>query len=76
MNEFKDAKEKQSRGTSVKQAIESTLEQSDDINTIVISCLMDDGTVETAFSWDSSLEAIGILDISKQEIRDSMFVEE
>lgn len=64
-NDFKQSKE---RGVSVKETLQDALSRSHEIDTIVIISKMKNKTVETAYSWDSSLEALGMVEVGKQGI--------
>lgn len=68
MNQFQEAKQKKDRGVSVKDVINSTLNISDDIESIVIVSKHKDGTVYTGFSWESSLESLGMLEVGRDRI--------
>lgn len=72
MIDFEEAKQKQKRGTTVKELIESALKHSDETESIIIVSKQKDGTVLTGFSWESSLESLGMLEIGKQTVMNEM----
>lgn len=72
MIDFEEAKQKHSRGVSVKDVLESALETVDDTESIVIVSKTKDGEVLTGFSWESSLESLGMLEIGKADILNLM----
>lgn len=72
MIDFEEAKQKHQRGVTVKELLQSALEHADDTESIVIVSKQKDGTVLTGFSWESSLESLGMLDIGKMQIIDEM----
>lgn len=63
---------KKERGMTVKDILENKLKQSSDIETIVVVSKHKDGIIETAFSWESSTEALGMLTIAQLDITDYM----
>lgn len=70
--DFNEAKQKKERGVSVKDVIKQALEEADNIETIVLVACLKNGDVETAYSWESSLEAIGMLEVGKTDILNFM----
>lgn len=76
MINFEDAKQKKERGVSVKELLENRLKQTDEFESIVIVGKHKDGTIYTGYSWDNSLEALGMLDIAKIDVTEAMRVDE
>lgn len=71
MNEFEEKKQKRERGVSVKEVLDS-VEELDDVESVVIVAKRKGGEVETYYSWDSSLEALGMLSVGKTDVLNSM----
>lgn len=72
MIDFEEAKQKQERGVTVKELLEDRLMKVDDMDSIVIISTNKDGTIETGFSLESSLESLGMLEVGKQTILNQM----
>ena len=53
---------------SVKDVLENALKESANTESIVIVRNMKNSDVQTSFSWESSLEALGMLEIAKADI--------
>lgn len=68
LNQFQEAKQKKERGVTVKDTLESALKEADDIESIVIVNKYKDGVVGVGFSWESSLESLGMLEVGKDRI--------
>lgn len=68
---FKDAQETLKRDLSVKGALEGVLQETEEITEVVIVALKGD-CVNTTISYNSSLSALGILEVAKAEILLSM----
>ena len=66
--DFAEAKQHKERGMSVKDVLENALKESSETESIVIVRKMKNGDVPTSFSWESSLEALGMLEIAKSDI--------
>lgn len=66
--DFAEAKQHKERGMSVKDVLESALKCSSETESIVIVRKMKNNDVITSFSWESSLEALGMLEVSKTDI--------
>lgn len=66
--DFAEAKQHKERGMSVKDVLENALKESSETDSIVIVRNMKNGGVPTSFSWESSLEALGMLEIAKADI--------
>lgn len=72
MIDFKEEKQRKERGVTVKDLLNSALYNASDTESIVIVTKLKDGTVLTGFSWESSLESLGMLDIGKSTILSQM----
>jgi len=66
--DFTEAKQHKERGMSVKDILEKALKESGETESIVIVRKMNNSDVPTSFSWESSLEALGMLEIAKADI--------
>lgn len=66
--DFNEAKQHKERGMSVKDVLENALKESSETESIVIVRNMKNSDVQTSFSWESSLEALGMLEIAKADI--------
>lgn len=66
--DFAEAKQHKERGMSVKDVLENALKYSSETESIVIVRNMKNSDVQTSFSWESSLEALGMLEIAKADI--------
>ena len=66
--DFAEAKQHKERGMSVKDVLEKALNQSSETESIVVVSKMKNSDVQTSFSWESSLEALGMLEIGKSDI--------
>lgn len=71
--EFNEAFQRKERGVSVKQIIESTLAQSDEIDSIALVARHKDGIIHTSYSVkDGGLELLGMLEVSKDQVLETM----
>lgn len=70
--DWKDQKEKDSRGVSVKDILSNSLARADELETVVVVGLKKDKVVEVGYSWENSLETLGMLDVAKLEIIEVM----
>ena len=68
VSEFEERRQKKERGITVKESLKQVTDQADEIETIVIVYKKKDGTIPTTFNWESSLEALGMLEIGKADI--------
>lgn len=66
--DFAEAKQKKERGMTVKDTLEKALKESNETESIVIVRKMKNGDIPTSFSWESSLEALGMLEVGKADI--------
>lgn len=66
--DFLEAKQHKERGMSVKDVLEDALKESTETESIVIVQKMKNGDIPTSFSWESSLEAIGMLEVAKADV--------
>ena len=66
--DFAEAKQHKERGMSVKDVLENALKYSSETESIVIVRNMKNSDVQTSFSWESTLEALGMLEIAKADI--------
>lgn len=67
MSEIKQRKQKNERGASVKDVIDS-LSEFEGIDSIAVVVKYEDDGIETAFSGDSTAELIGMLEVAKIEL--------
>lgn len=72
MEQFKEAKLLKERGVTPKNIFKKALDESEHINNVVLSVQYEDGSIQTAYSYEESLSALGMLEISKEHIRESM----
>lgn len=72
MINFEEEKQRKERGVTVKDLLNSALENADDTESIVIVSKSKDGLVLTGYSWESSLESLGMLDIGRTQIIEEM----
>lgn len=63
-----EARQKKERGMSVRDVLEKALAECNETDSIVIVRKMNDGTIPTSFSWESSLESLGLLEIAKADV--------
>lgn len=66
--DFAEAKQHKERGMSVKDVLENALKESSQTESIVIVRKMKNSDVPTSFSWESSLESLGMLEVAKADI--------
>ena len=66
--DFEEAKQHKERGMSVKDVLESALKYSNETESIVIVRKMKNGDIPTSFSWESSLEALVMLEVAKIDV--------
>lgn len=72
MENFKEAKMSKERGITPKDIFEKALQEYEHIDNVVLSVQYSDGSIQTAYSYEESLSALGMLEISKEHIRESM----
>lgn len=72
MENFKEAKMSKERGVTPKDIFEKALKDYEHIDNVVLSVQYSDGSIQTAYSYEESLSALGMLEISKEHIRESM----
>ncbi|VLL14128.1 Uncharacterised protein [Streptococcus pneumoniae] len=65
---FLEKKSSLERGASVKEILEENLETSHDYTSVLVVSLDKDGEINLGYSWDSSLQALGMLDVAKNYI--------
>ncbi|MGF2112686.1 hypothetical protein ACQUEU_00670 [Enterococcus casseliflavus] len=70
--DFNEAKQKKERGMTVRETLENALKVSSETESIVIVRKMKNGDVPTSFSWEGSLEALGMLEVAKADIVEYM----
>ena len=70
--DFAEAKQHKERGMSVKDVLENALKESKDTHSVLVVRLMNNDDVPTSFSWESSLEGLGMLEIARKNIVDYM----
>ena len=68
MIDFEEEKQRKERGVTVKGLLNNALNNAEDTESIVIVSKQKDGVVFTGYSWESSLESLGMLDIAKIQI--------
>lgn len=66
--DFSEKKSSLERGASVKEILEENLEASHDYTSVLVVSLDKDGEINLGYSWDSSLQALGMLDVAKNYI--------
>lgn len=68
MIDFSERKSSLERGASVKEILEENLEASHDYTSVLVVSLDKDGVTNLGYSWESSLQALGMLDVAKNYI--------
>lgn len=66
--DFSEKKSSKERGASVKEILEENLEASHDYTSVLVVSLDKDGEINLGYSWESSLQALGMLDVAKNYI--------
>ena len=66
--DFSEKKSSLERGASVKEILEENLEASHDYASVLVVSLDKDGEIHLGYSWESSLQALGMLDVAKNYI--------
>ena len=66
--DFSERKSSMERGASVKEILKENLEASHDYTSVLVVSLDKDGEINLGYSWDSSLQALGMLDVAKNYI--------
>ena len=56
------------RGASVKEILEENLEASHNYTSVLVVSLDKDGEINLGYSWESSLQALGMLEVAKNYI--------
>lgn len=72
MENFKEAKMLKERGVTPKKIFETALKEYENIDNVVLAVQYSNGLIQTAYSYEDSLSALGMLEISKEHIRESM----
>ena len=66
--DFSEKKSGLERGASVKEILEENLEASHNYTSVLVVSLDKDGEINLGYSWESSLQALGMLDVAKNYI--------
>lgn len=66
--DFSERKSSMERGASVKEILKENLEASHDYTSVLVVSLDKDGEINLGYSWDSSLQALGMLEVAKNYI--------
>lgn len=66
--DFSEKKSSLERGASVKDILEENLEASHNYNSVLVVSLDKDGEINLGYSWESSLQALGMLEVAKNYI--------
>ena len=66
--DFSEKKSSLDRGASVKEILEENLEASHNYTSVLVVSLDKDGEINLGYSWESSLQALGMLDVAKNYI--------
>ena len=66
--DFSEKKSRLKRGASGKEILEENLEASHDYTSVLVVSLDKDGEINLGYSWESSLQALGMLDVAKNYI--------
>lgn len=72
MKDFKEAKMLKERGVTPKDIFKKALQEYKHIDNVVLSVQYSDGSIQTAYSYEESLSALGMLEVSKEHIKESM----
>ena len=70
--DIKSYKENKSRGASVKDVIDSLKECEYKTESIAVVVMYSDGEIDTAYSGESNVELIGLLNMAKAEITNNI----
>lgn len=76
MSEIRQCKQKNERGASVEDVVNSFVGNTEHMESIAVVVLYDDGEIDTAFSSDSTLELAGMLEVAKKEVLDMVIENE
>lgn len=68
MIDFSEKKSSLECGASVKEILKENLEASHAYTSVLVVSLDKDGEINLGYSWDSSLQALGMLDVAKNYI--------
>lgn len=68
MIDFSEKKSSLERGASVKEILEENLEASNNYTSVLVVSLDKDGEINLGYSWESSLQALGMLEVAKNYI--------
>ena len=66
--DFSEKKSSLERGASVKEILEENLEASPNYSSVLVISLDKNGEVNLGYSWESSLQALGMLEVAKNYI--------
>ena len=66
--DFSEKKSSLERGASVKEILEENLEASNNYTSVLVVSLDKDGEINLGYSWESSLQALGMLEVAKNYI--------
>lgn len=66
--DFSEKKSSLERGASVKEILEENLGASHNYASVLVVSLDKDGEINLGYSWESSLQALGMLDVAKNYI--------
>ena len=65
---FSERKSSIERGASVKEILVENLEASSNYSSVLVISLDKNGKVNLGYSWESSLQALGMLEVAKNYI--------
>ena len=68
MIDFLEKKSSKERGASVKEILEENLTASKNYESVLVISLDKDGEVNLGYSYESSLQALGMLEVAKNYI--------
>ena len=66
--DFSEKKSSLERGASVKEILEENLEACHNYTSVLVVSLDKDDEINLGYSWDSSLQALGMLEVAKNYI--------
>lgn len=66
--DFSEKKSSLERGASVKEILEENLDASHNYTSVLVVSLDKNGEINLGYSWDSSLQALGMLEVAKNYI--------
>lgn len=72
MKDFKEAKLLKERGVTPKSLLNKALENVNEIENIVVVVQYENKSITAGYSYENSLPALGMLEIAKDEIKESM----